>query len=860
MINSKEIADENSEIADSLRDLNHKMGNGEIPLLLMNRQTIIPGCTIPISDADNIAEIAEIQNLKQMTFACFTRLESKSNSAKKQISGYGCLAQVAGAVQQQEGKVAVLVRGIGRVKLQSLRSQNSIFWGKVEPLPPPTASQGVQVSAQLRTLETMLTQLGHTQGSSEVELAIRILKNEEVHIALYLIALNLNLTKQQLAAVLGQDKLETLLAFLITRLAKEVEISKISHRIHKKVQSGIDGQIKRNFLREQMFKIRKELKNLGDKLEDDGTDELIEYKKFIGHEDIPTDLKKMLAREIEKIEGAAPGSPEIGISVGFLQFVCELPWPHLEEKSSITPPTLDATQLLNKAQEILDRDHYGLTEVKRRILESILVQHQTGKKKSNAILFVGPPGVGKTSLTKSIATALGRKYARVALGGVSDEAEIRGHRRTYIGAMAGRILEALQKAGTRHTVMLLDEVDKAGHHGGHRNVSGALLELLDPSQNHSFSDHYLGYPFDFSEVMFVATANSLKDMDPALVDRMEVIELSSYTVDEKAHIGKDFILRQCRTDLHLEDHELDFTIADMKAIVEGFTREAGVRELDRTLKSLSRKYLYYKVEKDHQEGSLQKSGHEWIQELLGPKKFDDENILTDTNQVGVTTGLAYTSVGGDVLFIESRLLPSFVEQDDKQPQLLKNLVLTGSIGKVMQESAQTAFSYILSHYKSLHLNVEALYHNQIHIHLPAGATPKDGPSAGITMFAAMVSLVLNKPVRSSFAMTGEITLRGEVLPVGGIKEKVIAAHNRGYRKIILPLKNWGDLKEVDAKLRKDLSFYPVAEMQQVLAILGLHPDSHQSSETQPIWFDHQNWKELLPQIGIKQTTDLPALH
>lgn len=834
----------------------------EMPVLFLNQHTIIPGCTIPVSDHQNIAEIGQIQATKLSEFATFTRLDNqhKSDLNKLHVSGFGCISQVAGAVQQQEGKVAVLVRGIERAKLLSVRKKHGIYWGKVEALAPPKASEGIQVTAQIRTLESMLTQLGQIGATSEIELALRVLQNEELHIALYLISLNLNLSKTQLSAVLGQNKLEQLIAFLITRLGKEVEVAKLSRKIHKKVQSGIDSHIKRSFLREQMQKIRTELKNLGDNLDNDENDELAEFKKFAANKKTPKDLKKLINREIHKIESSPAGSPDTGIALNFLQFATELPWGHLA-KPKQKLKELSAQKLISNSQGILDKDHFGLKKVKQRVLESLLAQHQTKNHKSGAILFVGPPGVGKTSLTKSIAKALGRQFTRVALGGVSDEAEIRGHRRTYVGAMPGRILEAIHKAGTTHTVMLLDEIDKAGQRGSQRNVSSALLELLDPSQNDGFSDHFLGYPFDFSEVMFVGTANSLKEMDPALIDRMEVIELSSYTINEKAHIGCNYLLPNSLNRYGLKAEDLPLTLDDMKYLVSGYTQEAGVRELERTIKSLARKYLFYKVNHSSQyKKQAQLSSREWIPKLLEAPRFDKDSRPLQISKAGLATGLAYTRIGGDVLFIETTLLPMSPESENKPSNALKNLVLTGSLGKVMQESAQTALSFILSNYRDLNLNIEPLYQNQIHIHLPDGATPKDGPSAGITILSAIISLIRNRPLPNDFAMTGEITLRGEVLPVGGIKEKVIAAHNRGYRNIILPLKNWTDLKEVDPEIREQLEFFPVSEMHQVPHILGLYQPKGNPNKISPVVYTSQSWHDLLPTTPNNSSKVYDPLH
>jgi ATP-dependent Lon protease len=584
-----------------------------------------------------------------------------------------------------------------------------------------------------------------------------------------------------LEAVSVNDRLERLCEIL----GREMEILELEKKIHVRVRKQMEKTQKEYYLREQLKAIQKEL---GEK--DERTAEVEEYRQRVKEQNLPKDVAEKINKEIDRLEKMPPMVAESGVIRTYLDWLLTLPW-NIE-----TEDRLDITV----AEGILDEDHYGLEKVKERILEYLSIRKLTEKMKGPILCLVGPPGVGKTSLARSIARAMERKFVRVSLGGVRDEAEIRGHRRTYVGALPGRIIQGMRTVGSKNPVFLLDEIDKmsADFRG---DPSSALLEVLDPEQNNSFSDHYVELPYDLSRVLWVVTANVMHNIPRPLLDRMEIITIAGYTEEEKIEIAKRYLIPKQTTDHGLSTKQISFSEGTIQKVIRDYTREAGVRSLERNIANLCRKVARKIVQN---QGPVVKITAQNLHTFLGATKYRHAQA-EETSQVGVATGLAWTEVGGDVLAVEISTMRG-----------KGKLTLTGQLGDVMQESAQAGFSYIRSRAKDL--GIEEDFHEKldIHIHLPEGAIPKDGPSAGITMATAVASALTGKPVRSDIAMTGEITLRGRVLPVGGIKEKVLAAHRAGIRKVMLPKENKRDIDEIPANVKRSLEFILVEHMDQVL--------------------------------------------
>jgi ATP-dependent Lon protease len=570
-------------------------------------------------------------------------------------------------------------------------------------------------------------------------------------------------------------------------LTNEVQRIQIKNEVAGEVTRRVGKNQKEYILREQMKHIQEEL---GD--EDPRSADMNELRRKIEEAGLPEDVKKIADKELKRLERINQASPEYNVSRTYLDYLAGMPW------NTGTTDTLDMV----RAEEILNEDHYNLKKVKERILEFLAVRSLKENMKGPVLCFVGPPGVGKTSLGKSIARAMGRKFVRISLGGVRDEAEIRGHRRTYIGALPGRIIKELYRCGANNPIFMLDEIDKLGN-DFRGDPASALLEVLDPEQNFSFNDHYLDVAFDLSKVMFITTANQLDSIPGPLKDRMEVIRLAGYSSQEKLQIAKNFIVRRELEENGLADRELTFSDEALKKVIDDYTREAGVRSMQRTVASICRK-----VAKEITQNKASRSciTAEAVAELLGAKKFHNE-VAAEHDRIGVVTGLAWTEAGGDILFIEVTSMPGKAE-----------LILTGSLGDVMKESARAALSYIEAHADQFGIKPEAFENRTIHIHVPSGAIPKDGPSAGVTMVTALVSLLTGKPARRNVAMTGEITLTGRVLAIGGLKEKVLAAHRAGVSTILAPERNRDDLEDIPENVRNDLQFIFVRDAAEALAV------------------------------------------
>jgi len=591
--------------------------------------------------------------------------------------------------------------------------------------------------------------------------------------------------KQQL---LETFDLRTRLDRLLDRLSRRIEALKVSKEIEERTRESIGEANRKHLLREQLRSIQKEL---GEGEEEEGAAEAAELAKAIDEAKMPEEVDKQARKELKRLERMPEAAAERSMIRTYLEWLIELPW-----KEEPRPP-IDIAE----ARAILDADHYGLEKIKRRILEYLAVRKLNPAGKSPILCFVGPPGVGKTSLGQSIARATGRKFQRVSLGGVHDEAEIRGHRRTYVGALPGNVIQALRKAGTHNTVMMLDEIDKLGMGGFQGDPSSALLEVLDPEQNATFRDNYLAVPFDLSRVMFVCTANVLDTIPGPLRDRMEVIQLPGYTAQEKLQIARRYLVARQLESAGLKPEQCEITDEALAAIVDGYTREAGVRNLEREIGNVFR-YVAMRIAEG--DVATMKVGPGELAGILGPRRFEAE-VAMRGGVPGVATGLAWTPVGGDILFIEAARMPGSGK-----------LTLTGQLGDVMKESAQAALTLVKARSQSLGIAPELLEKSDIHVHVPAGATPKDGPSAGVAMFTALASLLTGRPVRSDVAMTGEISLRGLVLPIGGVKEKVLAALRAGIRTVMLPERNQRDLEDIPADAREQLSFVWLETVDQAL--------------------------------------------
>jgi ATP-dependent Lon protease len=686
----------------------------------------------------------------------------------------GTAASVLKVTKLPQGSIHIVVHGITRFKVIKKVATKPYLKARIKPL-----STKVRMTKKLQALIVSVRQAANrviALSPNVPEEASVLLENIENPSALAdFLAANLSLDiskKQQLLEELDAAKR---LEQISVVLAHQLEVLELSHKIQGRVRESIDKNQREYFLQEQLKAIQTEL---GQK--DLRTEELKQIAQNIAKTGMPKKVETEAHRELDRLSKIPPASPEYSVIRTYLDWVCELPW------SIQTKDQLD----INKAQRILNADHYDLTKVKKRILEFLAVRKLNPKGKSPILCFVGPPGVGKTSLGKSIARAMGREFVRISLGGIRDEADIRGHRRTYIGALPGRILQELRKCGSKNPVFMLDELDKIGS-DFRGDPASALLEVLDPEQNFDFTDHYLDQPFNLSSVMFIGTANYTEPVPPALRDRMEVIELPGYTEIEKLKIAKKYLIPR-----QLKEHGLSknrCTIKDeaVLTIIQGYTREAGVRNLERNIAAVCRAVATEIAKGKKRRATIAKKD---LAKILGPAQFESELALR-TGIPGVATALAYTPVGGELLFIESASMPG-----------KGNLQLTGQIGDVMKESAQAAFSIVKANAKKLKIDPKKFSKFDYHIHVPAGAVPKDGPSAGVAMFTSMVSLLLGKPTRPDVAMTGEITLRGLVLPIGGLKEKILAAKQAGIETVILPARNKKDMSEVPKEAKKGLKF------------------------------------------------------
>ncbi|MFH1675234.1 MAG: endopeptidase La [Pseudomonadota bacterium] len=758
-----------------------------LPILPVLDMTLFPRMVLPLlvwqEESKHLVDDAMGKD-RIVGLVVSKKKEAAGAHEAEDLYSIGTAAMILRMAQSDEKGIQILVQGLSRFKIIEYVEKKPYLSARIEPL-TDTVIKDLEVDALMNNLVGLFKNVLELSPYLPKELGALVKSIEEPGILADLIASSLNLSKEEKQSILETIDVKKRLTKVNNFINRELQILKLGQKIQSQVKQDIDKSQREYYLRQQLKTIKEEL---GEK--DERSVEVDEYRTKIEEKGLPEEAKKEADRELTRLARMHPSSSEYTVAATYLDWLTALPW------NESTKDNLD----VKKAQKVLDDDHYGLGKVKKRILEYLAVRKLKSDTKGPILCFVGPPGTGKTSLGRSIARALGRKFHRISLGGVRDEAEIRGHRRTYVGALPGRIIQGIRRAGSNNPLFMLDEIDKVGA-DFRGDPSAALLEVLDPEQNFSFSDHYLDVAFDLSKVMFITTANILDTIPPALKDRMEVLELLGYTDEEKVKIAKRFLIPRQLEAHGLTNKHIKFSTPAIKALISGYTREAGLRNLEREIASICRGVARQVAEGKKELTHIKANDP---QKFLGPVRFYSETGIR-TSTPGVVTGLAWTPAGGELLFIEA------TKMNGKQV-----LTLTGQLGDVMKESATAALSYIRSNAKALKIPEDFFAKHDIHIHVPAGAIPKDGPSAGVAMLTALVSMLKQKPVIKDLAMTGEITLRGQVLPVGGVKEKVLAAHRRGIKTLIIPKWNKTDLEDIPKNVLKSLHFHFVDKMGEVI--------------------------------------------
>jgi ATP-dependent Lon protease len=775
-----------------------------LPVLPLRNAVVFPLSLVPlvVGQPRSVRLVDDAMRANRLVALVAQRDDTGPAASPDDLHRIGTAGVIRQLARGQDGNLHIVVQGVERVRLLDFVSTEPYFVARVEPL-PDRILEGTEADALRRTIIEVLRRLSIAMNQSE-DIATAAESLTDARQLAYLVAQVAPIDTALRQELLELDPVQSKLRRLLDVLQREAAVRELGHKIDTETRERLSRSQREHILREQLRSIQREL---GEEGEGSDTSDL---RRRIDEAKLPGEARREADRELARLSTIPASSPEHGMIRTYLEWLASLPW-------SVT--TGGAIEL-PRAREVLDEDHYDLEKIKDRLIEYLAVKKLRQERQPTRtedtpaappagsapprepiLCFVGPPGVGKTSLGQSIARALGRKFVRISLGGLHDEAEIRGHRRTYIGALPGRFIQGIRRAEARDPVLMLDEIDKVGA-DWRGDPSSALLEVLDPAQNHAFVDTYLGVPFDLSQVFFIATANTLDTIPAPLLDRMEVIVLSGYTDDEKVHIAERYLVPKQLAASGLARGELEFEPEALRRIVRGYTREAGVRNLDREIAAVARKVARRIVEQKAR--SVKVTGDD-IPEYLGRPRFFDE-VAERTDRPGVATGLAWTPVGGDVLFVEATMVPGE-----------ERLVLTGMLGDVMRESAQAALTYVRSDAVRLGIDPDVFRGKTIHVHVPAGAIPKDGPSAGVTMMSAIASLATGRPVRSDVAMTGEVTLRGKVLAVGGIKEKVLAAHRAGIRRVVLPRHNERDVEDVPEELRRELTFVFADTADDVLA-------------------------------------------
>jgi ATP-dependent Lon protease len=765
-----------------------------LPVLPLRETIPLPDTLIPLAVGQDrsVALVDDVLRGNRMLVMVASRHPDNEVPGPDDLYDVGVVGAIARMIKVPDGTMRILVQGGQRVRIDRWVRETPYLVAEISELPDEVPSESAELEALMRNVQQTFSSIVESNPYLPEELQLAIANIDDPSALSHLIAGSLRLKGEEKQALLEEVDVALRLRRLVDILARELEVISIGSEIQNQVQSEIDKGQREFVLRQQLEAIRRELGEF-----DESAAEANELREQLDAIALPEDVRRQVDRELKRLESLPPQAAEHGVIRTYLEWIASLPW------DKTTEDNLD----LKHARAVLDEDHYDIEQVKDRIIEFLAVRKLKPDARGSILCFVGPPGVGKTSLGRSIARALGRKFERISAGGVRDEAEIRGHRRTYIGALPGTIIRALRDAGTKNPLFMIDEIDKMGadYRG---DPASAMLEVLDPEQNSTFRDHYLDVPFDLSNVMFVTTGNTLDTIPGPLLDRMEIIQLAGYTEEEKLEIAKRYLVPRQIERNGLKKSWISFSDAALRTIIRSYTREAGVRNLERQIGTVCRKVARQAAESSNGKPPRTTISEPRVRELLGRPPFISETKRR-TRQAGVATGLAWTPVGGDVLFIEATAYAG----EGK-------LIITGQLGDVMRESAQAALSYVRSHLSELApgVDLEWFAEHDIHIHVPAGATPKDGPSAGITMATALVSLISGRPVRDDVAMTGEITLTGQVLPIGGLKEKALAAQRNDIHCVIAPALNERDIEDIPEHLRNDLEFLFVEEIGEVLTV------------------------------------------
>jgi ATP-dependent Lon protease len=763
-----------------------------VSVLPLRNSVLFPGSIIPIDVGrpKSVKLIEEAIREERPIIGIVTQREARvEDPAAEDLHTVGCAARILKVIKLAKDNYSVILQGVMRIRLEEITSHDPFIVARVTEVSDIDAGTELESEALVANIKETAKKLISLVPELPREAATLLDSVTDAGQVADLVVSNLDIEPAEKQDVLESAEVPDRLRKVLTLLTRQLEILKVRERINSQVQEEMGHSQREYVLRQQLKAIKGELGEI-----DDESGDVEEFQKKIAEAKMPIEAEKVALKQLDRLKQMQQSSAEYTVTRTYLEWLVELPW------SISTEDQID----IKTVREVLDEDHYDLEKVKKRILEYMAVLKLNASKKGPILCLLGPPGVGKTSLGKSIARAIGRKFVRISLGGVRDEAEIRGHRRTYVGSLPGRLIQGMKKAGTNNPVIMLDEIDKLGH-DFRGDPASALLEVLDPEQNNSFSDHYLEVSFDLSRVMFIATANYMDPIPPALKDRLEILELPGYTRQEKLAIAKRFLLPKQIGEHGLAEAgvELAFNESAILELIDSYTREAGVRNLERELSAVIRG-VAVKVVEGETKGQIELSELD-IRSALGPQKYTPE-MSERTSEPGVATGLAWTPVGGEIMFIECSRMPG-----------KGGLMLTGQLGDVMKESAQAALSYVKSHLTELGLDPEVIKDHDLHVHVPAGAIPKDGPSAGVAMIAALTSLLAQRCVRSDVAMTGEITLRGLVLPVGGIKEKMLAAHRAGIKRIVLPERNEKDVVDVPEEIRQEMDIVYVKTVGDVLA-------------------------------------------
>ena len=762
----------------------------KMPAVALRGMVILPGMIahFDISREKSIKAVEQCMMETQKIFLVTQRDVEQENPQLEDLYQIGIIAEVKQVIKLQNNIIRVLVEGDERAELSSFVETERFLVAEIARF-DETVDEGLLEDARtamVRSIQETYAKYQTLNPRAGKELLRQVSTITDLEKLMDQIANNLPVSYEEKQKILEAVSLTERYEVLVALLLKEIEVNAIKNELQAKIKERVDRNQKEYILREQMKLIREELG------EDNTESDADSYMEALEKLKADKEVKERIKKEIDRFKNISSNSSESAVTRGYIETMLELPWNRASRDNKD----------IKNAENILNEDHYGLEKVKERMLEFLAVRNLTSKGESPIICLVGPPGTGKTSIARSVARALDKKYVRICLGGVRDEAEIRGHRKTYVGAMPGRIVNGLRSAGVKNPLMLLDEIDKmSSDYKG--DTASALLEVLDAEQNNKFRDHYVEAPIDLSEVLFIATANSAQDIPRPLLDRMELIEVTSYTENEKFHIAREHLLEKQTTRNGLKQEQLVISDGALQKIIRGYTREAGVRGLERKLGEIARKAAREIYEGQRPEVRI--TGQN-LEKYLGKEKYRQDH-KNETDEIGVVRGLAWTSVGGDTLEIEVNIMPGKGE-----------FQLTGQLGDVMKESAQAGISYIRSVSAEYQIPKKFFQENDIHIHIPEGAVPKDGPSAGITMATAMLSAITKKPVRADVAMTGEITLRGRVLPIGGLKEKILAAKNAGIRTVCVPRKNEKDVEEIAAEIKKGMEIVFVESLQQVLDI------------------------------------------